>query len=196
MIDGIFGYENSSILYEGVDYYKVPDLSLYVSKRGTIVSYKDDTAIFKKPIYINRNGYQYISYHGHIIYVHRLVALTFGLIDNLNTKLDIDHINNVRGDNRLSNLQAITHAENIKKRDENGNFNDKPVIFIKGNEILFFKSQSKAAEYFVVKGISKGTIKTTKERISVQDTYYGWKKFSGNINDYINTVDEEENGNA
>lgn len=196
MIDGIFGYEKSSIFYDGVEYYKTPDLSLYVSKRGTILSYKDDTAVFKKPIYITRNGYQFISYHGHTTYVHRLVAFTFGLIDNLNTKLDIDHINNVRCDNRLYNLQALTHAENVKKRDENGNINGKPVIFIKGNEILFFKSQSKAAEYFVVKGISKGTIKTTKERISVQDIYYGWKKFSGNINDYINCVDEEENGNA
>lgn len=52
--------------------------------------------------------------------VHRLVYFTFNpeLILNAD-KIQIDHINGNRQDNRLENLRALTCADNIKKRDEN-----------------------------------------------------------------------------
>lgn len=45
--------------------------------------------------------------------VHRLVA--FAYIDNPDKLPFIDHINGIRNDNRLENLQWITNAENVRK---------------------------------------------------------------------------------
>tara|TARA_B110000285_G_C14757095_1_gene437895 strand:+ start:172 stop:636 length:465 start_codon:yes stop_codon:yes gene_type:complete len=46
-------------------------------------------------------------------YVHRLVWTTF--VGDIPEGFIIDHINGVRGDNRLSNLQCITQSQNLRK---------------------------------------------------------------------------------
>ena len=46
-------------------------------------------------------------------YVHRLVALTF--LDNPNRFPEVNHIDGVRDNNTLSNLEWVTHAENMVK---------------------------------------------------------------------------------
>lgn len=45
--------------------------------------------------------------------VHRLVAETF--LNNPNNLRDVDHINNIRTDNRLSNLRFCTHGFNCAR---------------------------------------------------------------------------------
>ena len=48
--------------------------------------------------------------------VHRLIAYGFGLIDEI--KYDgrqVDHINEVKNDNRLENLQVLTNSQNVRK---------------------------------------------------------------------------------
>ena len=50
--------------------------------------------------------------------VHQLVALSF-LKYNIDSDLVIDHINNIKTDNRLENLQVITHRENTSKDRKN-----------------------------------------------------------------------------
>ena len=44
--------------------------------------------------------------------IHRLVALAF--LDNADDKSVVDHINNIRTDNRVENLRMATCAENIR----------------------------------------------------------------------------------
>jgi hypothetical protein len=48
------------------------------------------------------------------VYVHRLVALVF--LDNVENKQFVDHINNIKTDNRVENLRMATSNENNRNR--------------------------------------------------------------------------------
>lgn len=48
----------------------------------------------------------------HTIKVHRIIATTF--IPNPDNKPEVNHINSIRSDNRLINLEWVTHSENVK----------------------------------------------------------------------------------
>lgn len=47
--------------------------------------------------------------------VHRLVAQAF--LPDYSEELDVDHIDNKRNNNRIWNLQMLTHSANMNKRD-------------------------------------------------------------------------------
>lgn len=48
--------------------------------------------------------------------VHRLLALNFIHNDDPENNIDIDHLDAVRDNNSLSNLEWVTHAENNRRR--------------------------------------------------------------------------------
>lgn len=50
----------------------------------------------------------------HTVKVHKAVALAF--IPNPDRLSDIDHINNDKTDNRVVNLQWLSHRDNIRKQ--------------------------------------------------------------------------------
>lgn len=93
-----------------------------VNQLGEVLSlqrYKPNGQIVKEKIKVqsdNGNGYKTISLWkngaGVAVYVHRLVASTF--ISDIPKGMDINHINGIKEDNNLSNLEIVTRSENIR----------------------------------------------------------------------------------
>ena len=91
---------------------------------------------------INKNGQSSTQF------VHRLLAAAF--IPNPNNKPFINHINGIKTDNRLENLEWVTHAENIKHAYKTGLINkSKLVIDICCGKT--FKSSKEAALFYNIK---------------------------------------------
>jgi hypothetical protein len=81
-----------------------------VSEMGEIRNSK--TGRILKPC--NQRGYLDVGLRKNgkktTMYIHRLVASTF--LDNPNNLREVDHINNIKNDNRLVNLKWVTSSEN------------------------------------------------------------------------------------
>lgn len=135
-----------------------------VSDQGRIKSLRK--GIILKPQLIKKTGYYvvYLCKDGKMETrtVHRLVASAFILNPNPSLYTDCDHIDEDKSNNKASNLQWITHKDNLnrgtyKKRMSislkkhfaiNGSSNGKPIqkLDVKGNVISTYKSMTEAAE--------------------------------------------------
>lgn len=73
-------------------------------------------------LYLSKNGIRERKY------VHRLVLETFKPREDMDIKIDgrlylnVDHINNIKTDNRLENLQWLTPKENTRKEVDRRKF--------------------------------------------------------------------------
>ena len=85
-----------------------------ISDKGRI---RNSTGKILNP-FINNAGYYCIGLWKNNVKktycIHKLVAKYF--MNNYNENLDIDHINNNKLDNNITNLQQITHKSNCSKR--------------------------------------------------------------------------------
>ena len=60
-----------------------------------------------------KDGYQFAVLNGENYWVHRFIWEAFN--GTIPADCEIDHIDNNRSNNRLDNLQLLTHAENMSK---------------------------------------------------------------------------------
>lgn len=95
---------------------KIKALENYsVSSEGQVRNDKTER-IFK--LGKDKKGYIRITIQGKVFRVHRLVAENF--IENDEGKKEINHINGIKSDNRLENLEWVTSSENRKHALING----------------------------------------------------------------------------
>ena len=100
-------------------YKKIPEFDGYeVSSLGNIKSLKGVKERILNPTK-NKYGYLYVSLckEGKVkkFQVHQVIAMGFLGHKPSGHALVVDHINNIKTDNRVSNLQVITHRENDSK---------------------------------------------------------------------------------
>ena len=90
-----------------------------ISKDGDI--YIKETMQKMKPS-LSQNGYLRIGLTKDkkktIFLVHRLVALSY--LENIDNKIQVNHINGIKYDNRLANLEWATRHENMQHAYKNG----------------------------------------------------------------------------
>ena len=144
--------------YEGM--YKVSDTGLIRSVERWTEFNRDDKQVKRltkgrilKQSDHNR-GYKTVSLHGKRYLAHRLVAITF--IGNPENKPCVDHIDEDKTNNDVSNLRWVTHSENTLHSMENGSHVNnreakdrqaKTIIISKDNIIRKYNSIAECSRY-------------------------------------------------
>ncbi len=91
------------------------------------IIYTTDNKVRKQPGKILKPGKHYKGYYNVVLYknkksktifVHRLIATTF--LENTYNKVWINHIDGIKTNNKVSNLEFSTISENIKHAFKNG----------------------------------------------------------------------------
>jgi hypothetical protein len=166
--------ENTEEIWKDIDgyigYYQVSNLGK-VRSLDRIIKYKNNKVqLLKGRILKHSFDSQYPTVGLHLNNVvgtrqiHRLVAIAF--LENPLNKPQVNHINGVKNDNRLENLEWVTHQENniharetglIKQRGENSHkakLKEKDVFKIREMAANGMKLYKIAAEF----GIHKVTV--------------------------------------
>ena len=101
---------------------KVKDFENYtIDETGNVFSIRKNKYLKQT---INRNGYCKVTLqkdkYRKMFSVHRLVAQAY--LKNYSNTLQVNHINGIKTDNRVENLEMVTAKENMQKAVEIGLF--------------------------------------------------------------------------
>ena len=122
------------------------DPRIMVSNKGNVVSYRRG-APYPLKVCRTNSGYQVVGVSGSAQLVHRMVAETW--IDNPNRYRDVNHINGDKSDNRVENLEWVTHSQNMYHafrtglKKPSGGLKATPIRIVETGEI--FESVSECA---------------------------------------------------
>jgi hypothetical protein len=173
----VSGYEGR---YEVSSNGKVKSVERYKNDRGRNIKVEEKLLCQQK----TRDGYLqvYLSKNGVTkgLRVHRLVALAF--IPNPNKKQEVNHINEIKTDNRVCNLEWVTRVENANWGTKQKRFSEKmrnykkyskPVIgisMIDGSEISFPSAQEAKRQ-----GFNQGNVNSCCRGERKSHKGYYWK---------------------
>lgn len=108
----VVGYEG---LYQVSNLGRVKSLERNITIRNKYKGVKKERALKPSP---NEKGYLavrfYINGHFPTFVVHRLVAEAF--LTDFSAEKQINHINGIKNDNRVENLECVNQMENMKHR--------------------------------------------------------------------------------
>jgi len=106
------------------------DTDYFVKEDGRVISTKFGKTKELKPS-INKDGYYHVALSTNNIkktfFVSRLVAECYH--PNPNNLPEVEHIDCNKSNNHVSNLEWVTHSENIKRAKENGLLKGRPLGF-------------------------------------------------------------------
>jgi hypothetical protein len=102
-----------------LDYKEIPGYKNYkINKEGDLIRKYKNGKVKHLKFFLNDNGYYRINLSKNGVakpfYKHQLLARTF--LDNPENKPCIDHKNQIRTDNCLSNLKWATYSENNRNK--------------------------------------------------------------------------------
>lgn len=140
--------------------------SYMVSEDGEFVSLKTNCYLTPQ----DRHGYKRVSLDGKLYSAHVLVWESFYDLKK-EAGMEIDHIDGDRGNNKLSNLRAVNHSENMNNSYNNGHANLKPVgqYDLEGNYIKTYASCCEAAREF---NIYEAAIRSAANRHGTSCGFY------------------------
>ena len=153
----------------------------FISKNGKIVSVLFNKIRELKPTRTN-DGYLFVNLTDGVKpkhrFIHRLVMLTY-VLETAEWPKDMvtDHINGIRDDNRLENLELVTNQENLRRAFDKGGYINKYIPVKARNwetkEVILFESCN-ACEKHV--GICKDLITGTGRMDNPHKVYpEGWQ---------------------
>ena len=95
---------------------QIRNYNYVISINGDIKNIKTGRILKQR---ITNYGYSVVDIQidkiGKTFKVHRLIAEAF--LDNVDNKLEVDHINRIKSDNRIENLRWVTRSENMNNVD-------------------------------------------------------------------------------
>ena len=109
------------------------DPRIMVSNMGNVISYRSGEP-YPLKLSLNNWGYPRVGAVPGGQYVHRMVAETWLDNPNPNYYTEVNHINGDKTDNRVENLEWVTHSENVYHAMRTGLMKGGPIRIVETGE--------------------------------------------------------------
>ena len=151
----------------GVEYWIHPVYDLYgANKQGEVINV--DRGVPMKG-YDQHWGYKLINVRGSrdrkqkCVHIHRFIYECYnGLIPD---GMVIGHINDIKDDNRLKNLQLMTQQQNSKKSAKNQDYSNKAANFKSARKIKATNLETNEISYFDSMGVIERSLGINRSNI-------------------------------